>query len=126
METSLYERLGGPPAVTATVVKLYEKILADDSLAAFFEDIEMESLRRSQIAFITFAFGGPHHYEGKHLRIAHKPLMKKGLSDRHFDAVAKYLAESMQELGVDDSLIQEALAIVSTTRNDVLNKEPAE
>lgn len=121
-DASLYERIGGKNAVKATVVRLYEKILEDEKLIPFFEHIDMDTLRRSQSAFIVMAFGGPHQYTGKDLRTAHAPMVAQGLSDVHFDAVATHLAEAMRELGVKEELIQEALAIVSTTRNDVLNK----
>jgi hemoglobin len=122
MEKSLYERIGGAVAIKATVVKLYDKILSDDLLAPFFENVQMETLRRSQIGFITMAFGGNHQYTGGQLRQAHQPLVAKGLTDMHFNAVAGHLAASMKELGVSDDLIAEAMAIVSTTRSDVLNK----
>tara|TARA_B100001564_G_C20647049_1_gene674924 strand:+ start:812 stop:1186 length:375 start_codon:yes stop_codon:yes gene_type:complete len=117
---TLFDRIGADDAVTATVAKLYEKILADDQLSIFFEGVDMERLRRSQKSFVTMAFGGPNHYEGPHLRKAHQHLVDKGLNGHHFDLVARYLDESMQELGVPEDLRSEALTIVASTRNDVL------
>jgi hemoglobin len=122
MSGCLFERLGGRDAVKATVVRFYEKILEDELLIPFFEDVDMARLRASQTAFITMAFGGPHHYEGQHLRTAHFGLVKRGLSDVHFDRVAGHLVATLQELGVDAPMIDEALAIVATTRDDVLNR----
>lgn len=116
----LYERLGGKDAVTATVIKMYEKILTDDLLMPFFVNVDMARLRASQTAFVTLAFGGPNHYDGQHLRQAHAKL--NGLSDIHFDAVAGHLTAAMRELNVAEPLIAEALAIVETTRADVLNR----
>lgn len=125
-QPSIYERIGGEEAVKATVVKLYEKILEDERLVPFFEDVDMDTLRRSQSAFITMALGGPHNYTGVGLRNAHRSLVEeKGLSDEHFDAVAEHLAAAMNELGVEQSMIEEAIAVVATTRNDVLCKESA-
>lgn len=123
MTTTLFERIGGKDAVTATVVRLYEKILADETLAPFFEGVDMSALRRSQIAFVTLAFGGFNNYSGKNLRSAHAGLVKQGLNDKHFNAVATHLSNAMKELGVNDDLIKEALSIVETTRNDVLGKD---
>ena len=122
MTPSLYERIGGEGAVSATVMKLYEKILDDDLLAPFFENSDVDSLRRSQHAFVTYAFGGPNHYQGKSMRAAHNEAVNHGLSDAHFDAVAKHLKTAMQELNVPEALIAEALAIVNSTRADVLNR----
>lgn len=122
MNPSLFQRIGGEAAVGATVIKLYDKILDDALLAPFFENSDVDVLRRSQQAFVTFAFGGPNQYTGRNLRAAHEKSVKAGLSDEHFDRVAVHLASAMRELGVAEPLIQEALAIVGSTRADVLNK----
>lgn len=121
MNPSLFERIGGDSAVRATVIKMYDKILDDPELAPFFENIDVDTLRLSQTAFVTFAFGGPNHYSGKALRAAHKNAVADGLSDLHFDRVATHLESAMRELEVPAPLIAEALAIVGTTRADVLN-----
>lgn len=122
MDNSLYQRIGGESAVRATVIKMYDKILGDPLLAPFFEDIDVEKLRLSQTAFVTYAFGGPNHYNGKSMRVAHKHAVTQGLSNVHFDAVAKHLRASMEELNVPHALINEAMAIVGSTRKDVLNQ----
>ena len=122
MTRTLYERIGGDGAVRATVVKMYEKILSDDDLAPFFEDIDVDKLRLSQTAFVTYAFGGPNHYTGKSLRNAHRNAVEHGINNLHFDKVAKHLHDAMQELDVPKELIKEALTIVESTRNDVLCK----
>lgn len=122
MSASLFDRIGGDVAVTATVIKLYEKILDDDLLSPFFENTDVDTLRQSQIAFVTYAFGGATNYTGRSLRLAHAGSVKKGLSDVHFDRVAKHLKTSMAELGVDHDLIDQAIKIVASTRNDVLNR----
>ena len=122
MSKSLFERIGGEKAVQTTVVKMYDKILDDNLLAPFFENIDVDALRRSQMAFVTVAFGGPNHYTGKNMRSAHKDAVSKGLSDTHFDRVAMHLKAAMEELNVPADLIAEALAIVASTRNEVLNQ----
>ena len=120
--TELYERIGGADAIRATVAKLYEKILGDALLVPFFENIDVERLRRSQAAFVTKALGGPAQYSGEGLRKAHRSLVARGLSDEHFDAVVRHLKAAMEELGVSEELIAEAITIVESTRSDVLNK----
>lgn len=122
MNKSLFDRIGGEGAVKATVIKMYDKILDDAELAPFFEDIDVEKLRLSQSAFVTYAFGGPNNYTGKSLRAAHKNAVSHGLSDRHFNLVAEHLKSAMQELKVPSDLIDEAIAIVGSTRKDVLGQ----
>jgi hemoglobin len=122
MNKSLFERIGGESAVKATVIKMYDKILDDVQLAPFFENIDVDRLRLSQSAFVTYAFGGPNHYTGKSLRAAHAGAVSHGLSDAHFDRVAGHLKTAMEELNVPADLISEALAIVGSTRKDVLGQ----
>ena len=122
MNKTLFERIGGEKAVQAAVIKMYDKVLGDELLAPFFEDIDVDALRRSQMAFVTVAFGGPNHYTGKNMRVAHEHAVRNGLSDTHFDRVATHLKTAMEELSVPVDLISEALAIVASTRKDVLNR----
>ena len=119
---SLYTRLGGKDAVTATVVKLYEKVLLDEKLQPFFDGVDIVRIRNSQVAFVTMALGGPHNYTGASLRHAHARLVGQGLTDIHFDAVAHHFSDALHELKVPVALIKEALETIESTRNDVLNR----
>ncbi|KIZ04151.1 hypothetical protein MNEG_3812 [Monoraphidium neglectum] len=51
---------------------------------------------------------------------AHKGM---NLKDAHFDAVAGHFVSTLQELGVDQALIDEAVAVVESTRGQVLGAE---
>ena len=119
---TLSARLGGEAAVEAAVVRFYEKVMDDPSLAPFFSGLQMDKQIEKQIAFMTMAFGGPNRYTGRDLRTAHAGLVARGLGDAHFDAVASHLAETLRELGVDDATAGEVLAIVAPTRGDVLSR----
>jgi len=120
--TTLYEQLGGEAAIEAAVVRFYEKVMGDPSLAPFFADLDMGAQIKKQIAFMTLAFGGPNSYSGRDLRTAHKRLVARGLNGAHFDAVANHLQSTLEELGVARGAIDEVLAIVSKTRGDVLDE----
>lgn len=43
------------------------------------------------------------------------------LSEMHFGAIAECLTATLKELGVGQDLIDECMAIVGTTHDDVLN-----
>lgn len=120
--TSLYEKLGGEAAVNAAVDIFYRKVLADARINRFFEGVDMEKQAAKQKAFLTMAFGGPHHYTGADMRRGHAHLVQQGLNDSHFDAVMENLGATMKELNVPDELIAQAAAIAESTRNDVLGR----
>lgn len=119
---SLYERLGGEAAVLAAVDIFYKKVIADPLTKPFFASLDMPAQIRKQVAFMTWAFGGPSEYKGRDLREAHDPLVKRGLTDAHFDAVAGHLKATLEELGVAAPLVNEALGIVGPTRSAVLGR----
>ena len=119
---SLYERLGGEAAITATVGMFYDRIMGDEKLAPFFADLDMDKQINKQIAFMTMAFGGPHDYTGRDLRTAHAGLVKKGLNEEHFAGVAGHLKGTLETLSVPAELIDEVMTIVGGTMKDVLNQ----
>jgi len=120
--SSLYERIGGAAAVEAAVDVFYRKVLCDDRISRFFDGVDMDRQIGKQKAFLTMAFGGPHSYSGKDMRAAHARLVKDGLNDAHFDAVAENLVATLKELDVPDELINEVATIAQSTRNDVLGR----
>ena len=122
MEKTLYERLGGEPAVNAAVDIFYRKVLNDYRINRFFDNVDMEKQAAKQKAFLTMAFGGPHNYPGEDMRKRHAHLVKMGLDDSHFDAVVENLGATLEELNVSKELIAEVVAICETTRNDVLGR----
>ena len=122
MTQSLFEKIGGEPAVDAAVDLFYRKVLSDDRISRFFDDTDMDEQRAKQKSFLTMAFGGPNEYTGEELRTAHKKLVDDGLGDSHFDAVAVHLQNTLEELGVPAELVNQVMAIAAGTRDDVLNR----
>jgi hemoglobin len=119
-DKSLYEKLGGEPAVDAAVDIFYRKVLGDDRISHHFDDVDMNRQREKQKAFLTFAFGGPNRYPGTpNIRGAHARLK---LSEADFDAVMEHLGATLVELQVPPALIQEAATIALSVKNDVLNR----
>ena len=123
MSQSLYERIGGEAAVMAAVDVFYDKVLANDLTRPFFQTLDMQAQVKKQLAFMSWALGGPRAYQGRDLVSAHAHLVKsKGLGDAHFDAVAGCLEATLLELGLERALIDEVLAVVGTTRDSVLGR----
>ena len=122
MTQSMYEKIGGQPAMDAAVDLFYRKVLNDGRISRFFEDVDMDDQRAKQKSFLTMVFGGPNDYTGKDLREAHKSLVDDGLDDSHFEAVAVHLQNTLEELGVPADLVNRVMATAAGTRDDVLNR----
>ncbi len=119
---SLYEQLGGDTAVNAAVDVFYRKVLTDDRVSRFFDDVDMDQQIAKQKAFLTMVFGGPVAYTGNDMRSGHAHLVQRGLNDSHVDVVIELLGESLQEVGAPKELIEKVAAIAESTRGDVLNR----
>ncbi len=120
-EASLYQKLGGMPAVNLAVDKFYDKVLADGRIKHFFAGVDMDRMRDHQKKFLTFAFGGTTAYDGRNMREAHVRLVEQmGLDDSHFDAVVENLGAVLSELGVAPELIGEVAGVAESVRDDVL------
>lgn len=120
MAQSLFDQLGGHPAVDAAVDVFYRRVLLDHRVSHFFQDTNMDAQRQKQKAFLTMVFGGPHEYQGKDLRQAHAHLVERGLDRSHFDAVAEHLQFTLQWLEVPAALVEQVMALAGGTRGDVL------
>lgn len=116
--SSLYEQLGGAAAVDAAVDIFYRKVLSDPVISHFFDTVDMDKQIGKQKSFLTMAFGGPNKYSGKDMREGHKHLK---LKEEHFQAVARNLQSTLEELKVPANLIQQVMAIAASTHDDVLN-----
>ncbi|MFT3930076.1 MAG: group 1 truncated hemoglobin [Spongiibacteraceae bacterium] len=119
---SLFDDLGGAPALDAVVDSFYKKVLADTRVNGFFTGTDMAQQARKQKAFLTFAFGGPNKYTGKNMKDGHAHLVARGLNDSHVDAIIELVGATLKEFNVPDEKIKEVAAIAESVRNDVLGR----
>jgi len=123
MTPSLYDRIGGEPAIMAAVNIFYDKVMHDELTRPFFATLDMNAQVQKQIAFMSRALGGPAEYHGRNLRAAHAKLVtEQGLGDSHFDAVAGHLQATLLELGVERELVDEAITAIGGMRDEVLGR----
>lgn len=115
---SLYERLGGAPAIEAVVEELYRRILADPELAPFFARVNMRSQMSRMRAFVTMVTGAQADYRGRDMQTAHRC---HAIEDRHFDLVAGHLVASLESAGADAAAAAQLITMVAGLRGDVVN-----
>jgi hemoglobin len=117
MQESIYERIGGAPAVEATVELFYQKVWADPALAEYFEGIDRDRLKEHQREFVSAALGGPDQYDGRKMGEAHAGL---GITDAAFYQVVAHLAATLTELGVDKDTIGEIAIKLAPFRDGIV------
>ncbi|WP_051939693.1 group I truncated hemoglobin [Phaeacidiphilus oryzae] len=99
---SIYEEIGGAPALAAAVDEFYQRVLGDPELSGYFEGVELARLKGHQRAFLAAALGGSELYAGRPLGEAHRPL---GVQPAHFDRVVTHLADTLTSLSVPQPTI---------------------
>ena len=103
---SLFDRIGGAPAVEQLLAAFYTRMLDDPELAPFFENTSMEQLQKLQRAFFATALGGPSPYEGPPLREVHRGM---GINLRHLARFVDHLLAVLRERGIGR---RDAVAII--------------
>jgi len=120
LQPTLYERLGGAPAISAVVDAFYERVLADGDLRPFFVQTNLQWLKGRQKQFFGQALGGPEIYKGRPMREAHAHLP---IEQKHFDRVAEHLIAVLKDVNVSVDLIQEVVAVVAPLAVDIVNTQ---
>lgn len=114
MEKSLYEKYGGFSTVGKIVMTLYEKLLDDDDVGPFFDEVDMPKLIDHQTKFVSSLMGGPASFTDTHIENAHRHLT---IHNAHFDKLKELVDETLGEFGVDSEDIQTVLAAFEQRRN---------
>lgn len=126
METSLYDRLGGEPAITAVVDDFVNRAAGDPAVnftrkgtpkewEASPENVTM--LKKHLTQFVCSATGGPQVYEGKDMKTAHEGML---ITAAEFGAIAADLKATLDQFGVPEQEQNELLAIVGTTQGTIV------
>jgi hemoglobin len=117
-ETSLYETIGGEPALTVVVDDFYARVMGDPELSGFFAGINMNRLKGRQVEFFAEALGGPVSYSGASMHDAH---VGRGIGQQHFDLVAGHLVRSLAAAGVGEGEIKQIVAAIGPLADDIVS-----
>lgn len=116
---SLFEQLGGQPALDKANEILFARCLSDPELVDYFEATQIDRVMLHIKYVLIAALGGPNNYTGRPVRSVHQ---KHKVQDRHFDLLIYHVRGTLDELGVDQKLNQSVVNVVESVRNEVLNK----
>ncbi|OVE83443.1 group I truncated hemoglobin [Natronolimnobius baerhuensis] len=117
MSDTLYERLGGEDAIAAVVDSFYDRVLADEQVAYYFEDTDMQKQRAHQTQFISSVTGGPVDYTGDEMESAHAGM---GITPSEFGAIATHLEETLAEYDVPEEDREAVLEEIASYRGAIV------
>ena len=126
---SLYDRLGGQPAIAAVVDKFVDRAAQDprvnftrkghpnDKWQPTQENVA--KLKASVTRFIVQATGGPQEYNGPSMVDVHKGME---ISNEEFDAFADDLKKTLDEFKVPEKEQSDLLNAVGGLRDQIVGK----
>lgn len=118
---SLYRRLGEREGIGAVVDEFYERVLSDEELRPFFEDVDMREQRGHQTRFLVTAAGGPELYDGEDMENAHDHL---DIGHVDFSRIEVHLADALREFDASDEDVDAVVAEIESFRGPIVENRP--
>jgi hemoglobin len=116
-QRSLYERLGGKPAITAVVDDFISNVAADPKINGRFAGAGIPRLKQLLVEQICAGAGGPCAYSGRDMEAAHRGM---GIREDEFDALVGDLVKSLDKYQVPDHEKNELLALLGPSKSQIV------
>ncbi|HSP68502.1 MAG TPA: group 1 truncated hemoglobin [Bryobacteraceae bacterium] len=122
-EPSLYERLGGMPAIRAVVDGLLDRIQKDDRVNGWFgwaaQPQAAASYKASLADFVCQASGGPCKYRGPDLKSVHTGM---AITQEAFHSVVEDLTAVLDQLKVPAAEKNELLGLLAPLQGQIVGQ----
>lgn len=118
-QKSLYDRLGGKPAIQAVVDDFIGNVAADQRINGFFANTSIPRLNSMLVSQICEASGGPCKYTGRDMKSAHTGM---GVTDAHFNALVEDMVKSLNKFNVPEKEKNELLAALASMKGDIVGR----
>lgn len=106
MAKSIYEKYGGFSTISKIVMDLYDRLLDDETVGPFFDDVDMSRIIDHQTKFVSSLVGGPASYTDEQIHRMHAHL---GIGSEHFETLKTLLSRTLSDHGLED---EDVLAVV--------------
>lgn len=116
---TLYERLGGLPAITAVVDDFVGNVARDRRINGFFAKTNIPRLKFLLVQQICQASGGPCIYTGRDMKSTHRGM---GVASRHFDALVQDLGRTLKKFKVPAQEQKELVAALAPLKKDIVER----
>ncbi|MEM6578503.1 MAG: group 1 truncated hemoglobin [Pseudomonadota bacterium] len=103
MSKSLFDKYGGFSTVSRIVLTLYDRLLDDDDVGPFFDDVDLPSIIDHQTKFVSSLMGGPASFSDEYIAAAHRHLT---INAHHFDRLRALVTEVLTEFNVEPADIE--------------------
>lgn len=119
MEMTLFEKYGGFSVVSRIVMDLYDRLLDDDDVGPFFDDVEMARIIDHQTKFVSSLMGGPASYTDDQIVRMHARL---DIGAAHFDQLQVLLKKTLSDHGITKEDIDAIVGAFEARRGLVVER----
>jgi hemoglobin len=116
---SLYERLGGKPAITAVVDDFIGNVSGDTRINKRFANADVPKLKSRLVDQVCEATGGPCKYTGASMRDAHTGMK---ITDGEFNALVEDLVKSLDKFKVPAKEKNKLLGALGGMKGDIVGR----
>lgn len=116
---SLYERLGGLPAIESVMAGLTQNIAKDERINGFFIGADLKRVEYKLAQQVCAATGGPCTYTGGSMLKVHTGM---NITEAQFNALVEDLIKSLNTHGVRQREQDELLRALGSMKEDIVNR----
>ena len=114
---SLYDRLGGQPAITAVIDSFVAIVAKDDRINKKFAKSDVARVKKMLVEQVCAQTGGPCTYSGLTMKEAHKNM---GVTDGEFNALVEDLVKTLTAYNVQKTEQDELLNALGSMKGDIV------
>lgn len=118
-EKTLYDRLGGQPALTAVVDDFIANVAADPAINKRFAAADIPKLKKLLVEQVCEAAGGPCKYTGRSIKESHKGM---DITTAEFNAMGGDMLKTLEKLKVPEREKSEVMAILGSLSKDIVGQ----
>ena len=117
---SLYDRLGGLPAIKAVVDDFVGNVARDKRINRYFANADIPRLKKLLVEQICQASGGPCTYSGRDMKTTHRGM---GIAGKQFDALVQDLGWSLRKFKVPAREQKELVGLLAPMKKDIVERK---
>jgi hemoglobin len=118
-DKTLYESMGGEPALRAALDRFADLVVADDRINFTFAEANMAKFKQLLFEQLCNVSGGPCKYTGRDMRTSHAKL---NINNAQFNALAEDLYISLGQAGVPYRLQNKLMALLAPMQHEIVKK----
>ena len=117
MTDSLYNRLGGKPAIVKVIDEFVGNVAKDERVNGRFATTDIPRFKGHMVDQVCAATGGPCTYSGRDMVTTHKGM---GITNAEFSAVVQDLVDALNTLKVPKAEQKELLGLLGPMKSDIV------